>query len=30
MPFNTPGMYRGYIDTQGNMVIRIYQPDSER
>lgn len=30
MPFNTPGMYRGYIDTEGNMVIRIYRPDSER
>jgi len=30
MPFNTPGMYRGYIDTDGNMVIRIYQPDTER
>lgn len=25
MPFNTPGMYRGYIDTEGNQVIRIYE-----
>ena len=24
MPFNTPGMYRGYIDTEGNTVIEIY------
>ena len=24
MPFNTPGMYRGYIDTEGNMKIEIY------
>ncbi|HET7370301.1 MAG TPA: isoaspartyl peptidase/L-asparaginase, partial [Gammaproteobacteria bacterium] len=24
MPFNTPGMYRGYIDTDGKLVIRIY------
>jgi beta-aspartyl-peptidase (threonine type) len=23
-PFNTQGMYRGWIDTQGNQVIRIY------
>jgi beta-aspartyl-peptidase (threonine type) len=30
MPFNTPGMYRGYIDTEGNMVIRIYQPEADR
>lgn len=30
MPFNTPGMYRGYIDTEGNMVIRIYQSESGR
>lgn len=30
MPFNTPGMYRGYIDTEGNMVIRIYRDESER
>jgi len=29
MPFNTPGMYRGYVDTAGNMVIRIYRPDPE-
>ena len=25
MPFNTPGMYRGYIDTEGNTVIEIYK-----
>ncbi|HKK09171.1 MAG TPA: isoaspartyl peptidase/L-asparaginase [Gemmatimonadota bacterium] len=24
MPFNTPGMYRGYIDTSGNLVVKIY------
>lgn len=24
MPFNTPGMYRGYIDTEGELVVRIY------
>lgn len=24
MPFNTPGMYRGYIDTAGHMVVKIY------
>ena len=24
MPFNTPGMYRGYIDTEGRMKIEIY------
>ena len=24
MPFNTEGMYRGYIDTTGNQVIHIY------
>ncbi|HET6725464.1 MAG TPA: isoaspartyl peptidase/L-asparaginase [Gammaproteobacteria bacterium] len=24
MPFNTPGMYRGYINTDGKLVIRIY------
>lgn len=29
MPFNTPGMYRGYIDTEGNMVVRIYREDDE-
>lgn len=27
MPFNTPGMYRGYIDTDGTMVIRIYRDE---
>ena len=25
MPFNTSGMYRGYIDTEGNRVVRIYE-----
>ncbi len=25
MPFNTAGMYRGYIDTAGNLVIKIYR-----
>lgn len=24
-PFNTSGMYRGYIDTKGRMVIQIYK-----
>ena len=24
MPFNTEGMYRGYVDTEGEMVVRIY------
>lgn len=30
MPFNTPGMYRGYIDTEGNMVVRIYRDETGR
>jgi beta-aspartyl-peptidase (threonine type) len=25
MPFNTEGMYRGYIDANKNMLIRMYQ-----
>jgi beta-aspartyl-peptidase (threonine type) len=25
MPFNTAGMYRGYIDAKGKMVIEIYK-----
>jgi beta-aspartyl-peptidase (threonine type) len=25
MPFNTSGMYRGYIDVNGKMEIGIYQ-----
>ena len=25
MPFNTEGMYRGYIDTAGYEVVKIYQ-----
>lgn len=29
MPFNTPGMYRGYVDTDGNMVIRIYRSEED-
>lgn len=24
MPFNTPGMYRGYIDTAGQLAVKIY------
>lgn len=25
MPFNTPGMYRGYIDKDGQAVVKIYR-----
>jgi L-asparaginase / beta-aspartyl-peptidase len=25
MPFNTAGMYRGYVDTAGNLVVEIYR-----
>ena len=25
MPFNTPGMYRGAIDEDGNVVVKIYR-----
>ncbi|HEX8097139.1 MAG TPA: isoaspartyl peptidase/L-asparaginase [Pyrinomonadaceae bacterium] len=25
MPFNTSGMYRGYIDSNGKMVVQIYK-----
>jgi len=25
MPFNTSGMYRGYIDKNGKIVIKIYK-----
>lgn len=25
MPFNTPGMYRGYIDSAGKPVVKIYK-----
>ena len=25
MVFNTVGMYRGYIDKDGNMLIKIYK-----
>lgn len=24
MPFNTPGMYRGYVDVDGNLIVKIY------
>lgn len=24
-PFNTSGMYRGYVDTEGNVVVEIYR-----
>jgi len=24
MPFNTPGMYRGFIDSDGNVVVRLF------
>jgi|SRR6185312_10638423 len=27
MPFNTEGMYRGYIDTQGKEVVAIYKDE---
>jgi hypothetical protein len=29
MPFNTPGMYRGYINTDGEMVIRIFKDEED-
>lgn len=29
MPFNTEGMYRGYIDIDGNMQVLIYGPGDE-
>ncbi|WP_218919373.1 isoaspartyl peptidase/L-asparaginase family protein [Longibacter salinarum] len=29
MPFNTPGMYRGYVDADGNIVIKIYGEEHE-
>jgi beta-aspartyl-peptidase (threonine type) len=25
MPFNTEGMYRGSVDREGNIVIKIYK-----
>jgi beta-aspartyl-peptidase (threonine type) len=25
MPFNTPGMYRASIDTNGNVTVKIYK-----
>ncbi|WP_225980107.1 isoaspartyl peptidase/L-asparaginase [Pseudobacter ginsenosidimutans] len=25
MPFNTEGMYRGSVDRDGNVVIKIYK-----
>ena len=27
MPFNTEGMYRGYIDTSGKEVVAIYKDE---
>ncbi|MEM8559785.1 MAG: isoaspartyl peptidase/L-asparaginase [Bacteroidota bacterium] len=27
MPFNTPGMYRGYIDAEGNVTVQIYSDE---
>jgi len=24
MPFNTPGMFRGYVDSEGTLVVQIY------
>ena len=24
MPFNTNGMYRGYLDPKGKLVVEIY------
>ncbi|WP_051141305.1 isoaspartyl peptidase/L-asparaginase family protein [Salisaeta longa] len=28
MPFNTPGMFRAYIDTSGTQVVRFFGPDA--
>jgi beta-aspartyl-peptidase (threonine type) len=25
LPFNTAGMYRGYVDTNGKLVVEIYK-----
>jgi beta-aspartyl-peptidase (threonine type) len=25
MPFNTEGMYRGYVSASGKLVVRIYR-----
>jgi beta-aspartyl-peptidase (threonine type) len=25
MPFNTPGMYRGWVDAEGNVTVEIYR-----
>ena len=25
LPFNTTGMYRGYVDSTGQLVIKIYK-----
>jgi beta-aspartyl-peptidase (threonine type) len=27
MPFNTQGMYRGYVDTDGNRAVMIYNDE---
>jgi beta-aspartyl-peptidase (threonine type) len=29
MPFNTPGMYRGFIDPQGRMEVHVFAPADE-
>jgi beta-aspartyl-peptidase (threonine type) len=28
MPFNTPGMYRASVDTQGRLDVAIYRDES--
>src|SRR5690606_5917944 len=28
-PFNTPGMYRGWIDQDGNVTVRIYRDEDD-
>jgi beta-aspartyl-peptidase (threonine type) len=27
MPFNTPGMYRGSVDNEGNITVKIYRDE---
>ncbi|MEL6612261.1 MAG: isoaspartyl peptidase/L-asparaginase, partial [Bacteroidota bacterium] len=27
MPFNTPGMYRGYIDEDGTVTVLLYRDE---
>ncbi len=29
MPFNTSGMYRGYIDREGHLVVRIFKDEED-